>query len=361
MEDRVKKIDNRASRRRFLQGTVATGVALGAWPRLSWGAEEKKLNIYNWDTYIGETTLRTFTEGTGVETQYDLFANNEELFAKLKEGNPGYDVIFPSDSYVADMISLGMLMPIDHEKIPNLKNIDPDPNFSNPSFNPGLKYGVPYMWGTVGVGYRKSKMETPASWADLLDSDKYSGRIALLADMRTTMGITLKYLGFSMNSLNEDEIDKARDLLIKQKKHLKTFAEDNGQDLLLSGECDIVMEWNGDIISVGAEDPDIAYVVPKEGTQLWTDNVCIPTGAPHPENAHAFLNHIHDAKVNAEIANTIKYATANKAARELISAEDLTNPAIYPPAEVIAACESIVSVGDFTPVYDKAWTEVQAA
>ncbi len=351
----------RPSRRQFLMGATAAGIAVTARSRVGWADEEKKLNVYNWDTYIGETTLQTFTEATGIEVQYDLFANNEELFAKLKAGNPGYDVIFPSDSYVADMISLNMLVPIDHAKIPNLVNIDPDPNFSNPAFNPGLKFGVPYMWGTVGIGYRKSKVETPTSWADLFDSDKYSGKIALLADARTVVGIALKYLGFSMNTTNQAELDQARDLLIKQKKHLKTFAEDNGQDLLLSGECDIVMEWNGDIISAAAEDEDLAYVVPKEGTQVWTDNVCIPAGAPHPENAHAFLNHIHDAAVNAEIAKTIHYATANKAARELLPKEDLENPAIYPPAEVVAICESLVSVGDFTPAYDKAWTEIQAA
>jgi spermidine/putrescine transport system substrate-binding protein len=121
------------------------------------------------------------------------------------------------------------------------------------------------------------------------------------------------------------------------------------------------MEWNGDIISVMAEDDDIGYAVPKEGTNVWIDNVCIPTGAPHPENAHAFLNHVLDKEVMAEIANTIHYATSNKAAQELLPAEDLANPAIYPPEEVIAASESLVDVGDFTPVYDKAWTEVQAA
>ncbi len=359
MMNRIKA--GRVTRRDFLVGAAAAGVAIGAHSRIARSAEEKKLNVYNWDTYIGETTLSTFTGSTGIEVQYDFYANNDELFAKLKAGNPGYDVIIPSDSYVADMISLDMLMAIDHGKIPNLKHIDSDPNFSNPPFNPGLKYGVPYLWGTIGIGYRKSKVENPDSWGLLLDSDKYSGRIALMADARSVMGLALKYLGFSMNSQNQAELDKARDLLIKQKVHIKTFAEDNGQDLLLSGECDIVMEWNGDIIHAAEEDDDVGYVVPKEGTQVWIDNVCIPVGAPHPENALLFLNHLLDPQVNAEIANTIKYATPNKAARELVSPEDLANPAIYPTPEVVARSESLVSVGEFTPAYDKAWTEVQAA
>jgi spermidine/putrescine transport system substrate-binding protein len=179
--------------------------------------------------------------------------------------------------------------------------------------------------------------------------------------MRTVIGIALRYLGYSMNSTNEAEVEKAKELLIKQKPNIKAFAPDSGQDMLLSGECDLVMEWNGDIISVMAEDEDLAYTVPTEGTQVWTDNVCIPTGAPHPENALLFINHLMDAQVNAEIANTIKFATANKAAQAYIAKEDLENPAIYPPEEVIAKSESLSDVGAFTPVYDKAWTEIQAA
>jgi len=353
----------RFSRRNFLAGAgaAAVGVSLGTFAKKGWAEEAKKLNVYNWDTYIGQTTLQTFTDKTGVAVQYDLYANNEELFAKLKAGNPGYDVIFPSDYMVQTMIKLNMLMPVDHSKVPNLANINPAKQFSDPGFNPGLKYGVPYMWGTIGIGYRKSKVETPKSWKVLFEDSSHAGKIALLADERDVLGLALKYLGYSVNSKSEAEVQKAKELLIKQKPNIKAFAPDSGQDMLLSGECDIVMEWNGDIISVMAEDSDLAYAVPDEGTIVWTDNVCIPTGAPHPENAHAFLNHILDAKVNAEIANTIKYATADKAAQAYIAKEDLENPAIYPPEEVVAKSEPLVDAGEFTPVYDKAWTEIQAA
>lgn len=359
----TKPVFSRFSRRSFLKSTgiAAVGVSLVGMAGRSWAQEEKKLNVYNWDTYIGETTLSSFTDATGIDVQYDLYANNEELFAKLQTGNPGYDVIFPSDYMVATMIAKGMLVELDHAKIPNIANIDPDPNFSNPAFNPGLKYGLPYMWGTIGIGYRKSKVETPTSWAAVLDTDQYSGRTALLADMRTVIGIALKYLGYSMNSRNEAEIAEARDLLIKQKRHIKTFAEDNGQDLLLSGEVDICMEWNGDIVSAMQEDDDLDYVVPQEGTNVWMDNMCIPTGAPHPENAHAFINFLQDPAVNAEIANTIQFPTANQAAKEFINPDDLANPAIYAPAAVVAKSEALVDVEDFTPVYDRAWTEIQAA
>ncbi len=358
----TRRLFSHLSRRRFLQGTAAVGVALAAMPRQAWTAEEKLINVYNWDTYIGETTLDTFTKATGIKVQYDLYANNEELFAKLKEGNPGYDIIFPSDYMVETMIAVDMLVPIDHAKIPNLKHIDPNPNFSDPAFNPGLKFGVPYMWGTMGIGYRISKVDgVPDSWGDILESDKYAGRIALLEDQRAMIGFTLKYLGFPMNSINPDEIAKARDLLIKNKKNFLTFAPDSGQDLLLSGEVDLAVEWNGDIVQIMEEDDDIAYVVPKEGGMVWIDNICIPTGGPHPDNAHAFINHIHDPVVNAEIANTIHYPTANLSAQKMVLPEDLVNPAIYPPPEVLARCEQIVDVGDATRLYDEAWTAIKAA
>lgn len=347
------------SRRHLLKVAGAAGVAATAVPHRGWAEEEKQLNVYNWDTYIGATTVQTFTDKSGVEVQYDLFANNEELLAKLKEGNPGYDVIFPSDYMIQTMITLGIIVPLDHAKLTNIGNIDPA--FANPNYDPGMKHGVPYKWGTVGIGYRKSKVETPDSWGILLDSDKYSGRLALLADQRIVLGCALKYLGFSMNSTNETEIDAARDLLIKQKQHIKAFAPDEGQNMLIAGDVDIVMEWNGDINQVMVEDPDLSYVIPKEGTNVFMDGMCIPKDAPHPENAHAFINHVLEPQVEAEICNTIHFATPNAEARKLLPPEELNNPTVYPPTEVIAKSEAILDVGEFTTVYDRAWTEVQAA
>ncbi len=346
---------------RRLGAAGAAGVAITLRPRGGFAAEEKKLNVYNWDTYIGETTLDTLIERTGIAVQYDLFASNEELFAKLKAGNPGYDIIVPTDYMLADMITVGMVQPLDHSKVPNIKNIDPDPVFSDPSFNPGLKYGVPYTWGTVGLGYRPSKTGEIDSMAAIFDSDKFSGRIALLDDQRSVLGYALKFLGYSINSANPDEIAKARDLLIKQKKHIKTLAGDNGQDLLLSGEVDITMEYNGDIVQIQAEDEDIGYVVPKEGGIVWFDNLAIASGAPHPENAHAFIDHINDPEVNAELINTIQYATPNAAGRKLVNPDDLKNPAIYPPAEVVSKSESFAPLGDALRLFDEAWTAFKAA
>jgi spermidine/putrescine transport system substrate-binding protein len=204
-------------------------------------------------------------------------------------------------------------------------------------------------------------VETPQSWADVLDSDKYAGRIALLDDQRAVIGMALKYLGYSMNTTNPDEIAKARDLLIKQKPHIKAFAPDEGQNMLIGGDADIVMEWNGDILQVMAEDDDLAFATPKEGVQMFVDNVCIAKGAPHPENAHAFINHLLDPSVGVEIVETINYATANLAAREQLPDEPKSNPAMYPPAELIEKSEALIDVGEASRLYDEAWTAIKAS
>lgn len=352
---------HRISRRQALAGGAAA-LTIAALPGRGRAAEEALLNFYNWDTYIGETTLAGFTAASGIRVQYDLFANNEELFAKLTAGNPGYDLIVPSDYMLEAMIGLDMLMPIEHGRIPNLRHLDPDPNFSDPPFNPGLKFAVPYMWGTMGIGYRKSKVDgVPDSWGVIFASDAYAGRIALLDDARSMIGCALKYLGHDLNTVDPVEIAAARDLLVAAKPRIKTFAPDSGQDLLLSGEVDLAVEWNGDIVQVMAEDDDLGYVVPREGGLVWMDNLAIPRGAPHPGNAHAFIDHIYDPAVNAEIANTIHYPTPNLAARALVDAADLANPAIYPPPEVIANCQAVADVGDAAQLYDEAWTVILAA
>ena len=171
----IKRFGGRLSRRRFLAGTGAVAAGLTFAPKLGWSAEEAKLNFYNWDTYIGETTLADFKDASGIEVKMDLFADNDELFAKLKEGNPGYDVIVPTNDYVERMITANMLLPINRAQITNFGNIDRA--FQDAAFDPGRKHSMPYMWGTQGIGYRKSAVKgVPDSWKHLLDSDEYSGR-----------------------------------------------------------------------------------------------------------------------------------------------------------------------------------------
>ena len=350
----------RPTRRRFLAGTGAAA-GLSILPQAAFAREEPKLNFYNWDTYIGETTLADFEARTGIKVRMDLYADNDELFARLRAGNPGYDVIVPTNDFVERMIAADMLMPLDHAAIPNMANIDPA--FRDAAFDPGRRHSVPYMWGTMGIGYRKSRCDgVPDSWRWLYDSDRYSGRCALLSEAGTVLGAAFKYMGHPLNTTDPKLIEAAERLIVAQKPHLKLFAPDNGQDLLLSGEVDIAMEWNGDILQAMAKDDDIAYVVPREGSILWEDTLAIPKGAPHPGNAHAFINFVLEAEAGAAIARTIRYATPNAAAKALLPADYTGNPGIFPGGETLAACEPALYRGEETArLYEAAWTRIRAA
>ncbi len=346
-------------RRRFLQGAAAVGMSFSL-PKRS-AAASGKVNFYNWDTYIGETTLEDFTKATGIEVQYDLFADNDELFAKLRNGNPGYDLIVPSNDYVERMISADMLVPLDHSKIPNMKNLDPA--FLDPAHDPGRKYTVPYMWGTIGIGYRKSKVKsTPDSWAALYQSDEYANHIALLGEAQTVMQMALKLMGKSLNDWTDENIAAAEAMIIAQKKNITAFAPDNGQDLLLAGEVDLAQEWNGDIQQAMDEDDDISYSVPKEGTLIWEDALAIPKGGPNPDGAHELINYLLDAEVGAKIADFIYYATPNAAARKLLGPEYNENPVIFPSQETLEKSEISIYPGqEIISKIDAAWTRIKAA
>jgi spermidine/putrescine transport system substrate-binding protein len=222
---------------------------------------------------------------------------------------------------------------------------------------------MPYTWLVIGVGYRKSKVkEVPDSWKWLFESDAYKGRIAVMSDASELFRNCFKYLGQSINSDSPELIKQAEALLIKQKPNIKSFHEDNGQDLLLSGEVDLVMEYNGDIAQIMVEDDDISFVVPKEGAMKQSDTLAIPKGAPHPENALKFINFILDAKTGKEIFETIKYPSPNAAATALMPASYRDNKVIFPPADVMAKCEYPRYLGaDFTRLLDEAMTRLRAA
>ena len=327
------------------------------------GSEGNKLAFYNWDTYIGENTLADFKAASGVEVNMTLFANNDELFAKFRAGNPGFDVIMPSNEYVARMIEAKMLAPLDHAKIPNKKNLLPE--FQDADFDPGRKYSMPYTWLVLGIGYRKSAMKggvIPDSWKYLYDSDEYKGRLSLLSESADVFRLGFKYLGKSVNDATPELIKQVEDMLIKQKANIKNFHDDNGQDLLMSKEVDIVLEYNGDIAQKETEDPDLAFVVPKEGSLLNSDCMCIPTGAPNPNNAHAFINFLLDGQNGANITKTILYPTPDAAAKALMDDTYKNNPTIFPPADVMAKCEYGKYAGSkITQAFEAAMTRVRAA
>jgi len=314
------------------------------------------LNIYNWSTYIAPEMIPAFEKKYGVKVNYDLFGSNDELLAKIQPGNPGYDIIVPTGYMVEIMIKQDLLEKLDKSKLSNFNNIDK--KFLDPPFDPGNQYCVPYQWGTVGLGYNVNKTGKELDSFDVMFNGEYSGRIAWQDEERITMAAALLYLGYDPNTIKPEEITAAKDLLIKTKKDVKAFAPDTGQDLLVQGDVDIAYEYSGDIFQVQADHPEMHYVIPKEGAVIWTDNLCIPTGAPHADMAHKFIDFILDAQNGATLSNYTAYGTPNAASLPMITKDLLDNPGIYPPPEVMKKLSFTRSLGEVDALYDEAWTEL---
>jgi spermidine/putrescine-binding protein len=321
----------------------------------------KELHVYNWSEYIDPEIYADFEEEFGVKVIEDTFASNEDLLAKLQAGATGYDLIVPSDYMVAIMIELDLLAELNYDNLPNFENIDE--RFKDPPYDPGNKYSVPYQWGTTGIGYNTDLFEeAPDSWAYLFDpavASQYAGRISMLNDSREVLGAALKYLGYSVNSTNEQELEQAKQVLVQQKEWVAAYDSDGFEDLLAAGEVDIGHGWSGDYFTAATEAPQVWYVIPKEGGVLWTDNLAIPKTAPSQYTAEAFINYLMRPEVAAKVTNYTWYASPNKAAEEFISAEILEEPAIYPPQEVMDRLEFLRDVGEATAIYDRSWTEIK--
>ncbi|MEN9217128.1 MAG: spermidine/putrescine ABC transporter substrate-binding protein [Gloeomargarita sp. HHBFW_bins_162] len=351
--------------RRWWVVLIAFGVA--AWLPLGCGIGNQSarqstppvtLSVYNWATYIAPQVLTEFEQKFNVRIKYDTFDSPDTLYAKLKPGNPGYDVVFPSDYLVSRMIQEEMLLPLDQAQLPNQVNLGE--KFRNPAYDPGNRFSMPYQWGTQGIGYNRKKTGKPIdSWGAMFDPQY---RVAWQEESRATLGAVLIALGLNPNTTQASEINRARDWLIQHRRNIVAFAPDTGEELLNQGEVALALENSGDIFQVMVENPDIAYSIPKEGAILWVDTMAIPKGAPHVELAHQFINYLLEPAVAAQISNYTRYATPNQTAIQdkLIQAEDLNNPAIYPPPAVFAKLQVLENLPPATlTLYDAAWNEIK--
>lgn len=329
----------------------------------SWTCPEgfagQTLSVFNWSTYVAEDTISNFEALCGVTVIYDVFESNEALLARLAGGNPGYDVIFPTDYMVSQMIGRELLMPLDHSQIPNIANLNPV--FTDKGFDPGNTYSLPYQWGTIGIGYNRTKVgEDITSWEQVF---AYQGPVAWLEDLRSMFGIGLLMLGYEPNSNNPDEIAQARDYLVAHGANVVAIAADDGQAMLARGDVDITVEFSGDIFQVMAECEcdDYVYVIPEEGTPTWTDNMAIPVGAPNAPLAHVFMDYILDPKVGADISNYTAYGSPNMASIDggLIDPELLGNQAIYPSADTEERLFFVEERPDVEQSYNDAWDELK--
>ncbi|MDB9495707.1 spermidine/putrescine ABC transporter substrate-binding protein [Spirulina major CS-329] len=325
------------------------------------GASENVLSIYNWSTYIDPDVITQFEKDFDATVQYDTYESNDALFAKIQPGNPGYDIIVPTGDFVESMAAEGLLEELNHDNIPNLKNVDP--LFLDQDFDPGNQYSVPYQWGTIGIGYDiEATGEEITRWQQIFDP-KYAGKVSLMEDSRATLGAVLMALGKDPNTTDPAELQRAVDYIVEHKEVIATFAPDTGQDLLNQGEVAIAVEWSGDIFQVMEENENIRYVIPEEGTIVWVDNMAIPKDAPNKALAEQFINFVLEPEIGAKISAYVQFGSPNKAAVDqgLIPAEDLENSGIYPAAATFARLQYAEDLEADTQLYDDAWTELKVA
>lgn len=324
------------------------------------GCGEKKpsINVYNWGDYIDREILKDFEEEYGIKVKYDTFATNEDLYMKIKQGGSSYDVIFPSDYMIERMIREDLLTKIDKENIPNIKNIEE--RFLNLDYDPSNEYSIPYMWGTVGIIYNKTMVSEPLdSWADLWD-EKYKGQIVMLDSQRDTMAVALKKLNHSLNTRNIDELEAAKEELIRQKPLVSAYLGDEVKDTMVAGDAAIAVVWSGDAVEIMRQNPDIEYVIPKEGTNLWFDAMVIPKSTTNKEGAEAFINYLSRPEVAAKNAEYIGYSIPIPEGVKLLPDRIKNSPVSYPTDEEMGETEIFKDPLDIIQEYDRIWTEIKS-
>jgi len=315
------------------------------------------LHLFTWSDYTEETVVKQFEERFGVKVVTDAFGSNEELLAKLQGGAVGYDVVVPSDYMVSILAKQGLLAELDPAKIPNLAHIYK--HLKGLYYDPRNTYSVPYLWGTTGIGYNADLVSPPpASWQVLWDA-RYKGRISLLNDEREVFGMALRAAGESLNAVEPSKLEAAKKRLMAQKALVKTYTSENYDQLLVSGEVVLAHGWSGTIMRAAAERPSIKYVIPQEGGTIWQDNLCVLKSSAHKDEAMVFINFLLEPQTAALITTKVKYASASEEARLFVPKDIAQNPAIYPPAAVVAKLEWIKDVGEAIRVYDRAWTELK--
>ncbi|MFM1846768.1 MAG: hypothetical protein RL417_242, partial [Pseudomonadota bacterium] len=335
---------------RTLIGKAALVCAvLAALPLVAAAAPKNKLNIYIWSEYIDPEIVKSFEQKFDCKVTIDLYEDNESMIAKLAAGGAStYDIIVPSDYAVPIVAKRGLAQKLDHAKIPNLKNIDPQ--FLNTPFDPNNEYSAPYQWGTVGIYLRKKPGQViDESWGLVFDSKRQPGKFVLIDSMREAISAALKYRGLGVNETDPAKLKDALNLLTDAKARSLGFDGGvGGKNKVLSKVADMAIVYNGDAVRGMGEDPETYYFVPKEGGEIWLDSMMIPAKAPNKAMAEAFINYILDADIGAQLSNFNQYATPNKAALDKIKPEDRANTAIYPSPEVMAKLEYLQDLGDKT-------------
>ena len=318
----------------------------------------------NWSEYMNPELIDLFEETYGVSVTEDFYTSNEALLAQIRAGGADFDVIVPSDYMVEIMIGEDILLPLDHDAIPNLVNVAPE--FGDPPYDPGLVHSMPYQWGTTGIGVDLAEVgDVTPSWDLLFDPDvagALPGEISILDDPREGMAAALFWLGFDPNTTDEGELEEAAAAIEAAREWTVTYTSDQYAELLLTGETVVGHGYSGGFLDsfFGAEDPErFDYVIPEEGAIIWTDNMAILADASSVCTAHTFINFILDPQNGAELTNWTYYASPNAASSEFIEEEITGDPTIYPTGEVREKLVFLENTGDAEIRYTDLFTRAQ--
>ena len=328
------------------------------------GCSKKAKNavyVYNWGQYIDEDVIDQFEEETGITVYYSEFNTNEEMYPIIENGAVQYDVVCPSDYMIEKMIKNDLLAPINYDNIPNIKNLDPANLKIAENFDPGNKYSVPYCWGTVGILYNKTMVDEPIdSWNALFD-EKYNKNILMMDSVRDAYMIALILLGYDQNTTDEAQIDEATELLRKQAPLVQSYVIDQVRDKMIGEEAALGVIYSGEAIFTKRENPDLEYVVPKEGSNVWIDGWVIPKNTKNQANAEAWINFMCREDIALKNFDYITYSTPNAAARELIEDEEIRNsPVAFPNQDVLDRCKYFRYLGDeVDSMYMNKWLKVK--
>jgi len=339
------------NRRTFLLGSGAAAACTRSTPRL---------NVYNWSDYIAPDTVPNFEREFGIRIRYGVFESVQEMLAKVMTGNSGWDVVFPSAEYIQPMKDLGLLAELRHEWLPHLDALDPA--FRRPVWDPGLRWSVPYMHGTTGIAFQKNLTPPPTSWTDLWQP-RLAGKITMLDDATEVLGACLKMLGYSLNSTDPSELRRAQQEAIRQRSFVRAYLNAEVRDQLVAGDVLAGQAWAVTASQAIAAAPDrLSYTLPAEGFARYADNMAILRESTRLESAHRFLDYLLRPQVGAAIVRATHTATANAAARELLTEAERSNQVLYPSAEVLTRGEWFLpQPASAQRLRDRLWTEIKSA
>lgn len=320
----------------------------------------EEINFFNYGENIDKETLKEFEKEYGIKVNEETFDDMETMYQKVNSGGVKYDVILVSDALMPRMIDKDLVQELNKDNITNISQMDDD--YLDLDIDPGNKFSVPYMFGTVGIVYNKDVVKEKVDSWDILWDEQYKDKVFMFDTYRDTMGAALKKLGYSLNTTDKKEIEEAKNILLEQRKTVDpVYGVDNGTTMIPAGESDINMIWSGEGLNLQDEYPNLEYVVPKEGANFWIDSLCIPKNAKNVEAAEKFINFVSDKKSALRIADEIGYTTPNKEARLEQPEEVRNNPNAYMPKEIMDRCEIYTDFPkDVKRIYDDAWVKIKS-